>query len=186
MGDVGATSSTAAMAAGYTGPFATGPGTVARHLLDESPRLGWTATTALSPFAGSTSRPSRTRSSVVYPLVPYGHQRARPVRSFGLVSSFPPTSCGIATFSAALSAGLIACGPSVDGVRTGAGPELEDPLVVAALGDGQRHNVAAAVAVLNGTEVVIVQHEYGLYDGVDGESITDLLSGIEVPIIIVA
>src|SRR4051794_33219297 len=142
MGDLGATSSpAAAMAAGYTGPFATGPGTVARHLLDESLRLGWTATTALSPFAGSTSRPSRTRSSVVYTLVPSAPQRARPVRSFGLVSSFPPTSCGIATFSAALSAGLIACGSSVDVVRTGAVPELEAPLVVAALCVGQRHNV---------------------------------------------
>ena len=32
-------------------------------LLEESPRLGWTAVTALSPFAGSTSRLSRTRSS---------------------------------------------------------------------------------------------------------------------------
>ena len=32
----------------------------------------------------------------------------------------------------------------------------------------------------------IVQHEYGLYDGLDGESIVDLLSGVEVPIIVVA
>src|SRR6478735_4205121 len=65
-GDMGAAPSPrTGMAAGYPGPFTSGPGTVAAHLLDESPRLGWTATTALSPFAGSTSRPSRTRSSVV-------------------------------------------------------------------------------------------------------------------------
>ena len=41
------------------------------------------------------------------------------VRSFGILSTFPPTSCGIATFSAALSAGLIATGASVDVVRVG-------------------------------------------------------------------
>ena len=33
---------------------------------------------------------------------------------------------------------------------------------------------------------MIVQHEYGLYDGVDGDSIVELLSGVEVPIIVVA
>ena len=76
--------------------------------------------------------------------VPSAHQRAAPVGSFGLVSSFPPTSCGIATFSAALSAGLIACGSSVDVVRSGAAPDLEDALVVAALGDGSRHHIEAA------------------------------------------
>ena len=118
--------------------------------------------------------------------VPSAHQRAAPVRSFGLVSSFPPTSCGIATFSAALSAGLIALGSSVDVVRSGAAPELEDALVSASLGDGSRHRVESAIEVLNRTEVVIVQHEYGLYDGIDGDSIVELLSGVEVPIIVVA
>jgi polysaccharide biosynthesis protein PslF len=118
--------------------------------------------------------------------VPSAHHRAAPVGSFGLVSSFPPTSCGIATFSAALSAGLVACGSSVDVVRSGAAPDLEDALVVAALADGSRHHIEAATEALNHTDVVIVQHEYGLYDGLDGESIIDLLAGVEVPIIVVA
>ena len=47
--------------------------------------------------------------------------------------TFPPTSCGIATFSAALAAGLIATGASVDVVRVGPSPELEDVLVLASL-----------------------------------------------------
>ena len=41
-------------------------------------------------------------------------------RSFGILSTFPPTECGIATFSAALAAGLIANGATVDVVRCGA------------------------------------------------------------------
>ena len=40
-------------------------------------------------------------------------------RSFGILSTFPPTACGIATFSAALAAGLIAHGATVDVVRCG-------------------------------------------------------------------
>ena len=35
-------------------------------------------------------------------------------RTFGKVSTFPPTACGIATFAAALSAGLVALGATVD------------------------------------------------------------------------
>ena len=49
-------------------------------------------------------------------------------RSFGILSSFPPTPCGIATFSAALAAGLIATGGTVDVVRCGEPPDLEDAL----------------------------------------------------------
>ena len=37
---------------------------------------------------------------------------ARASRTFGMVGTFPPTACGIATFSAALSTGLIAEGHS--------------------------------------------------------------------------
>ncbi len=58
--------------------------------------------------------------------------------SFGILSTFPPTSCGIATFSAALAAGLIGEGASVDVVRCGPSPEVEDVLVVGSLTDARR------------------------------------------------
>lgn len=103
--------------------------------------------------------------------------------SFGILSTFPPTSCGIATFSAALAAGLIGGGASVDVVRCGSAPEVEDVLVVGSLADdGYR----GAVDALNRNDLVIVQHEYGLYDGVDGESIVDLVDEIDSPVVVVA
>jgi polysaccharide biosynthesis protein PslF len=108
------------------------------------------------------------------------------VRSFGILSTFPPTSCGIATFSAALAAGLIADGASVDVVRCGPSPDVEDVLVVASLADRTPSDRAAAVAALNATDVVIVQHEYGIYDGTDGSAIVSLIDSIEVPIVVVA
>lgn len=108
------------------------------------------------------------------------------VRSFGILSSFPPTSCGIATFSAALAAGLIADGASVDVVRCGLSPDVEDVLVVASLADGERSGRSASIDALNRNELVIVQHEYGLYDGPDGESLVELLDAIDAPIVVVA
>lgn len=105
-------------------------------------------------------------------------------RTFGMVSTFPPTSCGIATFSAALAAGLTAEGASVDVVRTDTSPDDEDVLVAASLVDDAL--TGRALEVLNATDVVIVQHEFGLYDGVDGSAVLDLVAGIEVPIVVVA
>lgn len=108
------------------------------------------------------------------------------VRSFGILSSFPPTSCGIATFSAALAAGLIADGASVDVVRCGLSPDVEDVLVVASLAEGERSGRSASIDALNRNELVIVQHEYGLYDGPDGESLVELIDAIDAPIVVVA
>ena len=108
------------------------------------------------------------------------------VRSFGILSTFPPTACGIATFSAALAAGLIAHGATVDVVRCGPAAQLEDALVLASLDDGLPSSFAAALDILNATDVAIIQHEYGLYAGVDGESILTLLAGVVVPTVVVA
>ena len=111
---------------------------------------------------------------------------AHPARSFGILSTFPPTSCGIATFSAALAAGLIGEGASVDVVRCGSSPEVEDVLVVARLDDPAHQGNRRAIDSLNSNDVVIVQHEYGLYDGPDGESIIGIVEAIDAPIVVVA
>jgi glycosyltransferase involved in cell wall biosynthesis len=110
--------------------------------------------------------------------------RSPPV--FGMLSTFPPTACGIATFAAALSAGLVALGRAVDVVRCGPPQALEDPLVVASLGEGSPAERATCIAALNATDVVLVQHEYGIYDGPDGDAVLDLMAGVTVPIVLIA
>jgi glycosyltransferase involved in cell wall biosynthesis len=109
-----------------------------------------------------------------------------PARSFGILSTFPPTACGIATFSAALAAGLVAIGGTVDVVRCGGGPAMEDPLVLASLDDATPNRVADAVEVLDRTDVAIVQHEYGIYGGPDGDGVLAVLDALVVPTIVVA
>ena len=108
------------------------------------------------------------------------------VRTFGMLSTFPPTACGIATFAAALSAGLVAHGAAVDVVRCGTSAGLEDPLVLQHVGDGSPARLVACIEILNATDVVIVQHEYGIYDGIDGESVLSIMAGITVPIVLIA
>ena len=122
------------------------------------------------------------RSSRCGPVVPLPN-----VRSFGMLSTFPPTACGIATFSAALAAGLVADGATVDVVRCGEAEDVEDPLVVASTGRRRprRHRSAAADA-LNNVDVAIVQHEYGIYGGLDGADVLDVLDALVVPSVVVA
>ena len=105
---------------------------------------------------------------------------------FGMLSTFPPTECGIATFAAALTAGLIAAGATVDVVRCGAAPEIEDPSVVAALDGSVTRAALSCLDALNSTDVVIVQHEYGIYEGDDGADVLEFIERLTVPVILVA
>ena len=58
--------------------------------------------------------------------------------------------------------------------------------MVASLDDGTPDRVAAAVDVLDRTDVAIVQHEYGIYGGADGDDVLDVLDALVVPSIVVA
>ncbi|MET0143749.1 MAG: glycosyltransferase [Ilumatobacteraceae bacterium] len=107
-------------------------------------------------------------------------------RSYGMLSTFPPTACGIATFSAALAAGLVANGATVDVVQCGAGGAMEDPLVVAALDEQGPNRFDAAVDVLDAADVVIVQHEYGIYGGPDGDDVLTVMDAVAAPTIVIA
>lgn len=107
-------------------------------------------------------------------------------RTYAMVSTYPPTQCGIATFAAALSGGLYEYGDDVGIVRVGADGEPPAKIVIAELNDREGHETLDAMDALNRADVVIVQHEYGIYDGADGESIVEVLEGIERPTIVVA
>jgi polysaccharide biosynthesis protein PslF len=105
---------------------------------------------------------------------------------YALLSTYPPTQCGLATFAAALVAHLPGPGDQVAVVRV-----LDEPAarpgteVVQDLVAGSAASAAAAVDVLNGFDVVIVQHEYGIYGGPDGQDVVWLLEALRVPVIVV-
>jgi glycosyltransferase involved in cell wall biosynthesis len=107
-------------------------------------------------------------------------------RTYAMVSTYPPTQCGIATFAAALSGGLYEYGDDVGIVRVGADGEPPAKIVIAELNDRRGVETMDAKDALNRADVVIVQHEYGIYDGPDGDSIVEVLEGIDRPTIVVA
>ena len=58
--------------------------------------------------------------------------------------------------------------------------------MIAELNNQDRRKMIDTMDALNRADVVIVQHEYGVYDGPDGESIVEVLEDIECPTIVVA
>lgn len=113
--------------------------------------------------------------------------------TYGLLSTYPPTQCGLATFTAALRAAL----PGSDGGRARRPQDFavvrlvdrleqtSPPEVVHDLLRGSRASRSQAVDLLNGFDVAIVQHEYGIYGGPDGDEVLALLDGLTVPTIVV-
>jgi polysaccharide biosynthesis protein PslF len=111
--------------------------------------------------------------------------RARPT-TIGMVSTYPPTQCGLATFSAALIQHMQLSTASLGVVQVV--DELEPrpgPAVVAQLVNGSPESADVAVRRLNGFDVVVVQHEYGIYGGPDGADVLAIVDALTVPTIIV-
>jgi polysaccharide biosynthesis protein PslF len=106
--------------------------------------------------------------------------------SFGILSTYPPTACGLATFSAALSEGLCANGSDVSVVRVADGSLSSDARVTGELVNGSAASVAATSELLNESDIAVVQHEYGIYGGVDGDEVVDVIGGLHIPSIVVA
>ena len=106
--------------------------------------------------------------------------------SFGILSTYPPTPCGLATFSAALSKGLCANGADVSVVRVADGSLSSDARVIGELVNGSATSVAATSELLNESDIAVVQHEYGIYGGVDGDEVVDIIGGLHIPSIVVA
>jgi glycosyltransferase involved in cell wall biosynthesis len=115
------------------------------------------------------------------------------VTRFGFLSTFPPTRCGLATFTHSLSTAMAQDpGAEVRIVRVldadearlpvpqriHAGPDVQ-------LVPGDRVSVLRTAAALNAGDVAIVQHEYGIYGGTDGDEVLQVMRAVQVPIIAV-
>lgn len=100
-----------------------------------------------------------------------------------MVGTFPPRACGIATFTADVAAALKLAGHEVDVVALVDGPQ--DDVAAAARHRLDRGDPAASCAMadlLSATvDVVLVQHEYGIFGGPDGAHLSVLTERLDVP-----
>ena len=117
--------------------------------------------------------------------MPFGPDTSTTPR-WAVVSTYPPTACGLASFTRSLVAGMAGHGADVEVVRVVDEPQ---PVVLA----GVSHHLVTTcpasatttAAVLNGYDVVVVQHEYGIYGGADGDQVLAVLAEVTVPVITV-
>ena len=118
---------------------------------------------------------------------PYLSPLAAHTRRIGLLSTYPPKLCGLATFASALESELRRAGHLVDVVRVddGSDPASAGRVVAASLENGVPGSIRKAAAVLSRTDIAIIQHEYGIYGGTDGDEIIELLDALDVPTIVV-
>jgi glycosyltransferase involved in cell wall biosynthesis len=110
---------------------------------------------------------------------------------FGFVSTYPPTYCGIATFSASLMTAI----QEIDShrafvVRLMDSPTAEvsifhTPEIISTMRAGDPDSLTEAIRLLNELDVAIIQHEFGIYGGEDGNEVLTLIEGLRVPSIVV-
>lgn len=105
--------------------------------------------------------------------------------ALAVLSTYPPTPCGLATFAAALTNGLSEIGIRDVGVVRAAvdGSRSDDMRVVAVLRPGSDSSRRAVARRVNDYECLLLQHEYGIYGGRDGAEVLDLLAEVDVPVI---
>jgi glycosyltransferase involved in cell wall biosynthesis len=106
-----------------------------------------------------------------------------------IVSTYPPRACGIGTFSRDLREALLGAGgvSAVDLAAIVRDPAAEQaPEVVTAIQQDERGDYAAAARVLDrrGEDAVLIQHEYGIFGGPDGEHVLSLAEQLRQPMVL--
>jgi len=103
----------------------------------------------------------------------------------GLVSTYPPRLCGLATFAAALGGALARAGHIVEVMRLNDGTDVaaaRQP-VIGDIVNGDAGSIRRAAARLSLCDAVIIQHEYGIFGGDDGREVLDLVDAITAPVV---
>ncbi len=106
--------------------------------------------------------------------------------SVAILSTYPPTLCGIATFTAALSDGLAAKGVAVSVVRIADDQVCARDNLVGELVNGSPRSIAETSELLNQSDIAVIQHEYGIYGGPDGDEVIQIMENLRVPSMVVA
>lgn len=110
------------------------------------------------------------------------------LRHVALLGNFLPRKCGIATFTTDVHAALTTRFPdlSVDvyAMDDGDGPyDYPDAVVLSiAEGDLAAYRAAARRIEASGAELVLIQHEYGIFGGRAGAHLLALLDALAIPV----
>ena len=112
-----------------------------------------------------------------------------PTKSIGLIGTYLPRRCGIATFTADLAAAILDNDPSIECtvVALNDRPEgYEYPATIQfkiAQDKLNEYSLAAGFLNLRNPDAVCLQHEYGIFGGKRGGFIVELAQNLKVPLI---
>lgn len=113
------------------------------------------------------------------------------VKRVALIGNSPPRLCGIATFTADVRRALISTFPelAVDlfAMNDHDGNHAYGPEVVCALEQDDVNDYVQAARLINErhADVVLVQHEYGIFGGPAGSLLMKLLDRVDAPVVVV-
>ncbi len=106
-----------------------------------------------------------------------------------IVSTYPPRACGIGTFAADVRGALLGI-EGVDRVEkvvvVNEPSRPQRPGLVATISQGVRGDYVRAARILGrlDVDVVLLQHEYGIFGGRDGEYVTSLTEELSQPLVV--
>ncbi len=106
-----------------------------------------------------------------------------------IVSTYPPRACGIGTFAADVRGALLGVDTidRVDKVVIVSEPSRpQRPGLVATISQAVRGDYTRAARILGrlDVDVVLLQHEYGIFGGVDGEYVLSFAEEISQPLVV--
>ncbi|MBU6347477.1 MAG: glycosyltransferase [Actinomycetales bacterium] len=101
-----------------------------------------------------------------------------------ILSTYPPTECGIATFARSLAEALKVNGARVDILQIADSVTSSSNSQVVAQHRG-KSDISKTAQILNAYDQVLIQHEFGIFDGPDGDEIFELLDALQVPVAVV-
>jgi len=111
------------------------------------------------------------------------------IQRIAFIGNHPPKCCGIATFLDDLRRAVSKDDPNLEAIvvaMTDTGSEYEYPRTVRfEIREDRIRDYARAAEFLNGADVDVVslQHEYGIFGGNAGNSILQLLSRLQIPVV---
>ena len=106
---------------------------------------------------------------------------------FGFVSTYPPTRCGIATFNQSLVKAISNLNSHSTSVYRLVESSNDDdfrgstPEVVANIVSGDEASMRTALRKLNTKDIAVIEHEFGIYGGDDGQEVIDILDNLRIP-----
>lgn len=106
--------------------------------------------------------------------------------SVAILSTYPPTQCGLATFAAALFRGLKDVGVNRAGVIQMQESDVfaKSSEIVAQWRAGSVQSRIDVARAINSFDVLLLQHEFGIFPGNDGSEVLQLLRDVHIPVLV--